>query len=120
MKSLVLTPELEQIASRAIWFEPPENAIANPARFLAYVMTYGDIADVNVVRRQLTDADLREAMENAPAGIFDGPSWAYWNLKLGRYPAPPMPHGFFDTRNARRSGTIGEFDQGLDANGFPR
>ena len=71
MNTLNLTPEIEQIARRVVWFEPPERAIANPARFLAYVMTYGGIVDMNVIRRQLSEADLREAIENAPAGIFD-------------------------------------------------
>ena len=91
MNTLNLTPEIEQIARRVVWFEPPDRAIANTVRFLAYVMTYGDIVDMNAIRRQLSEADLREVIENAPAGIFDPRSWAYWNLKLGHYPPPPMP-----------------------------
>ncbi len=91
MKNLPLTPEIETIAKRVIWFEEPPQAIADPIRFLAYAMTYGDDADMRVIRQHLSDDELREAIENAPAGIFDGRSWAYWNLKLGRYPTPPMP-----------------------------
>src|SRR5260370_42366679 len=34
---------------------------------------------------------FREALDNAPAGIVDPRSWAYWNLRLGRYPAAPLP-----------------------------
>ena len=34
------------------------------------------------IRQYLSDDDLREALEHAPAGIFDPRSWAYWNLKL--------------------------------------
>lgn len=91
MKSLPLTPEIEAIARRVNWFESTAPAVANPARFLAYVMTYGDDADMREIRRILSDSDLREALDRAPAGIFDPRSWAYWNLKLGRYPTPPMP-----------------------------
>jgi hypothetical protein len=91
MKRLPLTPEIEAIARRVIWFEEPPQAIADPIRFLAYVMTYGDEADMRLIRKHLSDDELREAIENAPAGIFDPRSWAYWNLKLGRYPTPPMP-----------------------------
>jgi len=91
MNSLPLTPQIEAIARRVVWFESPEQAITNPIRFLAYAMTYGDDADMREIRRYLTDNDLREALEGAPAGIFDPRSWAYWNLKLGRYPAPPLP-----------------------------
>jgi len=91
MNSLPLTPEIEAVARRVVWFEEPRQAIADPVRFLAYAMTYGDHADINIIRQHLSEADLREAIVNAPPGIFDPRSWAYWNLKLGRYPTPPMP-----------------------------
>jgi hypothetical protein len=96
MKTLVLTAELEAVAKRVVWFESPQEAIAFPNRFIAYAMTYGDYADMEVIRNQLSDDDLREALANAPPGIFDPRSWAYWNLKLGRYPAPPMPERTFN------------------------
>ena len=44
-----------------------------------------------MIRRYVSDADIREALDRAPAGIIDPRSWAYWNSKLGRYPAPPLP-----------------------------
>lgn len=91
MKSIPMTPAIEGIARRVIWFEAPTPAIANPARFLAYTMTYGDDADMRVLREYLSDEDLCEALDQAPPGIFDPRSWAYWNLKLGRFPTPPMP-----------------------------
>jgi hypothetical protein len=34
---------------------------------------------------------LREAIDNAPPGIIDARSWSYWNAKIGRFPAPPLP-----------------------------
>jgi hypothetical protein len=85
------TPELEALARRVIWFDAPERAFANPARFLAYVMTYGTFEDVAVIRQYWSDDELRVALDAAPPGIFDGRSWAYWNVKLDRYPPPPMP-----------------------------
>jgi hypothetical protein len=91
MSPLPLTPEIEAVARRVVWFEEPRQAIADPVRFLAYAMTYCDHADMTIIRKHLTEADLKEAIVKAPAGIFDPRSWAYWNLKLGRYPAPPMP-----------------------------
>ncbi len=96
MPPLSLTPEIEAIARRVVWFEPPEQAIAYPARFLAYVMTYGTFEDVAVLRQIWSEDDLRTALDAAPPGIFDGRSWAYWNVKLGRYPTPPMPVRTFD------------------------
>jgi len=91
MNALPLTPEIEAIAKRVVWFEAPSEAVSNRVRFLAYAMTFGDDADMRVIRQYLSDDDLREAIGQAPAGIFDPRSWAYWNLKLGRYPTPPMP-----------------------------
>jgi hypothetical protein len=91
MKNLPLTPEIESVAKKVIWFEEPRQAIADPIRFVAYAMTYGDHADMTIIRQHLSDNDLREAISHAPPGVFDPRSWAYWNLKLGRYPTPPMP-----------------------------
>lgn len=91
MKPLPLNAELKALAPRVIWFETPEQALANPVRFLAYVMTYATPEDVTVVRRYVGQEGFTEALENAPPGILDERSWAYWNAMSGRYPAPSMP-----------------------------
>jgi len=91
MKPLPCTPDLLGVATRVIWFEPPEQALANPIRFLAYVMTYATPDEVAVVRRYVDLDDVREALEHAPPGIIDERSWAYWNAIVGRYPPAPMP-----------------------------
>lgn len=96
MKTLPPDPELLAMASRVVWFESPERAIANPVRFLAYVMTYGTPEELAVMRRFLEPDDLREAVEKAPPGIFDERSWIYWNLVTGREPVPPMPQRKFE------------------------
>lgn len=91
MKPLTNSRDLLAVAPRVIWFEPPEQALADPIRFLAYLMTYGTSREIAVVRRYLDLDDFREALEHAPPGIIDARSWAYWNAMVGRYPAPPMP-----------------------------
>ena len=96
MKPILLTPEFEEVSRHVIWFEEPEQSTADPVRFIAYAMTYGTHEDMKVVRKQFSDDELTEALDKAPPGIFDGRSWAYWNLKLDRYPAPPMPERSFD------------------------
>ena len=87
MNPIPLTPEIAAVSRRVIWFEEPQKAIAIPERFVAYAMH----EDMAVVRKYLSDDHLKVALFNAPAGIFDGHSWAYWNLKFGRYPTPLMP-----------------------------
>ncbi|MBK5961093.1 hypothetical protein CCR97_23225 [Rhodoplanes elegans] len=91
MKPLPHTPDLLAVAPRVIWFEPPETALADPVRFLAYVMTYGTAEDVAIVRRHVGDEGFREAIAKAPPGILDARSWAYWNVMAGNDPPPPMP-----------------------------
>jgi hypothetical protein len=91
VKPLPHNDDLLRLAPRVIWFEPPERALADPIRFLVYAMTYATADEIDVVRRYVDTDDLREALEQAPPGIMDERSWAYWNAITGRYPPPPMP-----------------------------
>jgi hypothetical protein len=91
MNAIPITPETLNIARRVIWFEPPEKALADPIRLMAYAMTYALHKDMRVIRRYVSDDAFREALDHAPPGIIDPRSWAYWNLKMGRYPPPPLP-----------------------------
>ena len=91
MNAIPITPTMLEIARRVIWFEPPEKALADPVQFMAYAMTYAVHEDMRVIRQFVSDDDLREALDCAPPGIIDPRSWAYWNSKMGRYPAPPLP-----------------------------
>jgi hypothetical protein len=91
VKPIPLNDEIAPIARRIIWFESPEEALADPVRFMAYAMARATYEDMKVIRRYVSDADFLEALVKAPPGIIDRRSWAYWNSKLGRYPAPPEP-----------------------------
>jgi hypothetical protein len=91
MKSLPATPELLNVARRVVWFKEPEETLANPLHFLAHVMTYGTAEDLKVLEGIVSKEELLEVLDNAPPGIFDARSWAYWNLKCGRKPSPPLP-----------------------------
>jgi hypothetical protein len=61
-----LTPVMREIARRIIWFEPPERALANPIRFMAYAMTYATHRDMSVLRQYVSDEDFQEALAQAP------------------------------------------------------
>jgi hypothetical protein len=91
VKPLPCNADLLSLAPRVIWFEAPERALADPVRFLTYVMTYATLEELAVIRRYATMPDFREALEHVPPGIMDERSWAYWNVMTGRYPVPPMP-----------------------------
>jgi hypothetical protein len=91
MKTIPLTPDTEALARRLVWFEPPTEALSDTSRFVAYALVRATHEDMTLLRKFLSDDDLREALDHAPPGIIDPRSWAYWNSRLGRYPAPPMP-----------------------------
>ncbi len=91
MKSIPLNAETEPVARRLVWFESPEEALADPVRFMAYAMARATHEDMKAIRHYVDDADFLEALDRAPPGIIDPRSWAYWNSKMGRYPAPPLP-----------------------------
>lgn len=97
MKPLPQNPDLIAMAPRIIWFEPAETALADPVRFLTYLMARGTIEEIKVVRRYMSLDNFREALEHAPPGVMDKRSWAYWNMKFGRYPVPPMPQRRFSS-----------------------
>jgi hypothetical protein len=91
MNPLPQTPELLRVARRVVWFKTPEEALSNPAHFLAHVMTYGSCEDLEALCVWVKDEDYLEALDNAPPGVFDPRSWTYWNLRFGRVPTPPLP-----------------------------
>lgn len=90
-----MTPLTLEAARRIIWFEEPERALADPIRFMAYAMAYAHHRDMRLIRQYVSDDEIREALDGAPPGIIDPRSWAYWNLKIGRFPPPPLPRRTF-------------------------
>jgi hypothetical protein len=70
-------------------FDEPLRVLADPVQFLAHVMVFGTVEDL---RRGIVGKEAyREVLQNAPPGVFDARSWAYWNLVCERHPLPPMP-----------------------------
>jgi hypothetical protein len=95
MTPLPFTPELLAIAKRVVWYKSPEETLADPVLFLCHLMTYTLPEDAVIVGRHVDTAQFRRALELAPSGLFDPRSWAYWNIKCGRDPVPPMPERSF-------------------------
>lgn len=91
MKKLPTTPTLLNVARRVVWFKDPAETLADPVYFLAHVMTYGTAEDFCAIQKVVEPKEFRDALEQAPAGIFDPRSWAYWNLKFSISPCPPLP-----------------------------
>ncbi len=92
MKPLQPTPELLEVAGRVVWFKTPQEALNDPIHFLAYAMKLGTADDlVALDKAGINLTHFSEVLDNAPAGLFDERSWAYWNLRCGRNPVPLLP-----------------------------
>ncbi len=91
MKPLPVTPEMLHVACRVVWFKAPEEALADPVHFLAHVMTYGTVEDLQALAGIIGEEEFNEVLDHAPPGVFDRRSWAYWHLICGRQPTPPLP-----------------------------
>ena len=91
MKPLPATPALREVARRVVWFQEPEETLAEPVHFLAHVMTYGTAEDLAALAGIIGPEEFGEVLDHAPPGIFDARSWAYWHLRCGRQPIPPLP-----------------------------
>ena len=83
------------LVSIAIYGMPPSTALANPIELMAYAMKHSTTTDMALLLRHVGHDGLVEALDNAPPGIIDPRSWAYWNAKVGRFPAPPRPTRHF-------------------------
>lgn len=84
-------PTLHDVARRVVWFDPPEQTLANPRLFLAHVMVYGTLEEVLAAKHHYAEEDFRDVLNNPPAGVFDIRSWTYWHLIFGRPDPPPLP-----------------------------
>lgn len=102
MKSLLLTELFLELATRIIWFEPPDVALRDVPRFMAYAFRYATHEDMKALRSVLNDDDLRDALSKAPPGIIDPRSWSYWHVVLGVFPAPEMPRREFGGGDSAR------------------
>lgn len=111
MRSIPITPETAEAARRIIWFEDPEKALADPVRFMAYAMTYALHKDMRVIRQHVSDEEIRQALDNAPPGIIDPRSWAYWNLRMGRFPPPPPRKRTFENSPVIQSASTMSLDE---------
>ena len=91
MKPIPLNDETSRLAERLVWCEPAAEALTDPIRFMAYAFARATHEDMKLLHTYLDDDDFKEALASAPPGIIDPRSWSYWHVRLGCYPAPPMP-----------------------------
>jgi len=85
-----MTP-LEELATRCIWWEKPEEALRDKNRFLTYAMNRCSLQDIALLESHYSTADFSETLAHAAPGIMHPRSWNYWHLRLGHETVPPLP-----------------------------
>ena len=86
--------DLLRVARRVVWYDDPEQTLAELPIFLTQVMVYGSPADVATVERYIPSEEFRRVLENAPAGVFTLEVWVSWHRRFGIAP-PPLPRRRF-------------------------
>jgi hypothetical protein len=87
--------ELLRVARKVVWYDAPQQTLADIPTFLAHLMVYGSPADVAIVEAYLPVEEFRSALINAPAGVFTQDAWTRWHTQLRMEPAPPLPRRRF-------------------------
>lgn len=86
--------ELLRVARKVVWFESPEQTLADLPTFLTQLMVYGSDADVALVERHVPAAEFRKVLAQAPAGVYTQEAWEKWHRRFGM-PVPPLPRRRF-------------------------
>jgi hypothetical protein len=81
---------LLRLARKVVWYDAPEEALADLPSFLANLMAYGSPADIAVGEQYIPETEFRKVLANAPAGIFALDAWKRWHEHFGlKTPALP-------------------------------
>ena len=75
--------ELIRVARKVVWYDTPEQALADLPTLLAHVMVYGSPADVAMVEQFVPEEEFKRVLENAPAGLFTTELWCSWHKRFG-------------------------------------
>ena len=86
--------ELVRVARKVVWYDKPEQTLADLNTFLAHLMVYGASADVAMVERYVPADEFKRVLENAPAGVFTQDVWRRWHERYGMA-VPPLPRRQF-------------------------
>jgi len=82
--------ELLRLARKVVWYDKPEQTMADLKTFLSHLMVNGSSADVAVVERTYPAEEFRRVLENAPAGVFTREAGQKWHEQFGcRYRVCP-------------------------------
>jgi hypothetical protein len=83
--------QLAAIARRVCWWQPAASTLKDTPVFLCRIMALGTWEDTCIALERYGRNAFREALQNAPPGLFDPRSWHYWHHRLELLPVPSLP-----------------------------
>ena len=86
--------ELLRVAKKVVWYDRPEQTLADLNTFLTHLMVYGSAADLAIAEHYIPLEEFSKILENAPAGIFTPEAWSRWHERFWIV-APPLPRRRF-------------------------
>ena len=91
---------LIRVARKVVWYDSPEETLADLPTFLAHLMVYGSPTDLAVVECYVPLEEFRRVLDTAPVGVFTKDSWQRWHERFGMA-VPSLPRRRFP------DGTVG-------------
>ena len=73
---------LGRLATKYVWWKTPDEALRQPDRVVAQVMSIGDYEDVLDLVEQMGEDELRRVLTQAEIGQLNERSWTYWHYRL--------------------------------------
>jgi hypothetical protein len=82
------------LARRYVWWQAPEETLADVPQLLRQIMRLGTPSDYAAAVEIWGRDVFRDALVTAPAGALDERSWYFWRRHFGLPEAPPPARRF--------------------------
>ena len=87
-----------QLARRYIWWQRPEETLANEVRLLCQILSRGTPEDYAAAARHFGRDAFVDAVDKALPGWIDDRSWYFWRRAFGMPETPPPTRRFDEAR----------------------
>ena len=88
---LTVVSHARKLARKYVWWQSPEETLADARLLVAQLMTVGTAEDVRWLLSVASADDLRSVLRETPVGVFNARSWSFWHLQLGFEVVPDLP-----------------------------
>lgn len=83
-----------RLAQRYLWWQTPEETLAEIPRLLQQIMQLGTPEDYRIALELWGRDAFRAALIGSPPGVLDDRSWTFWRRHFGLPETPPPTRRF--------------------------